>query len=95
MFTINIQGGITAIYAAEKNYKVEAVMAINPTRKVSSNEKRQSKRNPSQTFASTFFAKVLDEACEKEQERDIHIFTHGYTKDALPYYNYINMREYC
>ena len=69
-------------------------MAINPLRKVSSNEKRQSKRNPSQTFAKTFFAKVLDEACEKEQEHNIHIFTHGYTKEALPYYNYINMREY-
>lgn len=95
MFTINIQGGITAIYAAERTYKVEAVMAVNRPRKVSSNEKRQSKRNPSQAFAKTFFAKVLDEACEKEQERDIHIFTHGYTKDALPYYNYINMREYC
>ena len=70
-------------------------MAINPTRKVSSNEKRQSKRNPSQTFAKTFFSKVLDEACDKEQEKDIHVLTSGYTKDALPYYNFIIMREYC
>ena len=69
-------------------------MAINPSRKVSSNQKRQSKQNPSQTFAQTFFSKVLDEACEKEQDKNIHIYTNGYTKDALPYYNYINMREY-
>ena len=69
-------------------------MAINPSRKVSSNQKRQSKRNSSQTFAQTFFSKVLDEACEKEQDKSIHIYTNGYTKDALPYYNYINMREY-
>ena len=95
MFTIKIQGGITAIYATEKNYKVEAVMAINPSRKVSSNQKRQSKRNPSQTFAKTFFSQVLDEACEREQEKNIQILTNGYTKDALPYYNYISMREYC
>ena len=70
-------------------------MAINPTRKVSSNQTRQSKRNPSQTFAQTFFSKVLDEACEKERDTSIHIYTNGYTKDALPYYNYINMHEYC
>ncbi|MCH5258369.1 MAG: hypothetical protein J1F18_01390 [Lachnospiraceae bacterium] len=70
-------------------------MAINPSRKVSSNQKRQSKRNPSKTFAKTFFSKVLDEACEKEQEKNIQILTNGYTKDALPYYNHISMREYC
>ncbi len=71
-------------------------MAITPLRKVSSNDKkRQSKQNPSQTFAKTFFSRVLDEACEKEQERNINICTNGYTKDALPFYNHINMREYC
>lgn len=71
-------------------------MAITPLRKVSSNDKkRQSKQNPSQTFAKTFFARVLDEACEKEQNRDINIYTNGYTRDALPFYNHINMREYC
>lgn len=71
-------------------------MAVSPLRKVSSNDKKQqSRQNPSQTFAQTFFSKVLDEACEREQERNIHIYTNGYTKDALPYYNFINMREYC
>ena len=70
-------------------------MAINPSRKVSSNQKRQSKRNSSQAFAQIFFSKVLDETCEKERDKNIQICTNGYTKDALPYYNYINMREYC
>lgn len=73
-------------------------MAVSPLRKVSSNDKKQqSGQNPSQTFAQTFFSKVLDEACEREkaQEHSIHVYTHGYTKDALPYYNFINLREYC
>lgn len=91
-----IQGGITAIYANEQTYKVEAVMAITPLKKISSHDKnRQSKQNPSKTFAQTFFSQVLDEACEKEQERNIQVRTNGYTKDARPYYNFINMREYC
>ena len=72
-------------------------MAVSPLRKVSSNDKKhQSGQNPSQTFAQTFFSKVLDEACEryKAQERSIHVYTNGYTKYSLPYYNFINMREY-
>lgn len=70
-------------------------MAITPLKKVSSDDKNhQSKQNPSQTLAHTFFSEVLDEACEREQEKHIHICTNGYTKDALPYYNFIKMREY-
>ncbi|MCI9315106.1 MAG: hypothetical protein HFI57_09040 [Lachnospiraceae bacterium] len=71
-------------------------MAISPLRKVSSNDKKhQSRQNPSQTFAQTFFSQVLDEACEREQAKNIHISTNGYTKNALPYHNFISMREYC
>lgn len=70
-------------------------MAITPLKKISSEDKnRQSKQNTSKTFAKTFFSKVLEDACEKEQQKDIHIRTNGYTKDALPFYNYVNMREY-
>ena len=70
-------------------------MAITPLKKVSSNDQNhQSKQNPSKTFAQTFFSKVLDEACDREQEKHIHICTNGYTRDALPYYNFIKMREY-
>ena len=91
----NIQGGITAIYAADRNYKVEAVMAITPLKKISSNdEKRQSKQNPSKSFARLFFAEVLDEACEREEQKTIQIQTSGYTKDAMPFYNIVQMREY-
>lgn len=68
---------------------------ISPLKKVSSDEqKHQSKQNPSDT-PRRLFADVLDEACEKEQQKNIHIITSGYTKNALPYYNFINMREYC
>lgn len=71
-------------------------MAITPLKKISSQDKnRQSKQNASKAFAKTFFSEVLEDACEKEQQRDIHIQTNGYTKDALPFYNFINMREYC
>lgn len=64
-------------------------------RKISSDEhKHQSKQEQSEPSKKTF-AKVLDEVCEKEQQKDIHVFTTGYTRNALPYYNFINMREYC
>lgn len=93
-FTQN-KGGITAAYVYERNYKIEAVMAITPLKKVSSDDKnRQSKQNSPKTFANTFFSKVLDEACEQERSRNIQIYTNGYTKDALPYHNFVNMREY-
>ena len=70
---------------------------ITPLRKVNSDEKKhQSKQNQSDTSRKVF-AQVLDEACEKEEskQKNIHIFTSGYTRNALPYYNFINMREYC
>lgn len=69
---------------------------IPPLRKTNSDEKRHpSKQNPSDTAAKKLFAEVLDEACEKEQQKTIHICTNGYTKHALPYYTFINLREYC
>lgn len=71
-------------------------MAVAPLKKISSEDKnRQSKQNTSQAFARKFFAEVFEDACEKEQQRNIHIQTNGYTKDALPFYNFVNMREYC
>ncbi len=71
-------------------------MAITPLRKVSSNDKkRQSRQNQSKSFANLFFSEVLDEACEREEQRTIQIHTTGYTKNALPFYNIVHMREYC
>lgn len=57
-------------------------MAITPLKK---NKNHQSNQNPSKTLARKFFSEVLDEACEKEQNRNIEIRTNGYTKDALPF----------
>ena len=70
-------------------------MAVTPVRKVASEDKnRQSKQNPSKDFARKFFSEVLDEAFEKEQSRNIEIHTTGYTKNALPFQNFVNLREY-
>lgn len=65
-------------------------------RKASSeDEKRQSKRDSSDSLSRKFFAEVFDEACKKEEQKNICVQTSGYTKNALPFYYNINMREYC
>ncbi len=76
-------------------YKVHAVTVIPPLRKVSSDEKKhQSKQNPSDSLLKKNFSEVLDEACDEEERQTIYVRTSGYTRYALPYYNFINMREY-
>lgn len=69
-------------------------MAVSPLKKTTSDKNRQSKQNPSQAFAKKFFSEVLDEAFEKEQNRNIEVKTTGYTKNALPFQNFVNLREY-
>ena len=59
-------------------------MAVTPVKNIASEDKnRQSKQNPSKTFAKKFFSEVLDEAYEKEKSRN-----------ALPFQNFVNLREY-
>ncbi len=83
-------------YGYDKLYKVQAVTVIPRLRKASSDDERhQSKRDSSDSLSKKFFSEVFDEACKKEEQKNIHICTNGYTKKALPYYNLINMREYC
>lgn len=68
---------------------------IPPLKRISSREQRhQSKQNSSGAIVRSF-TKALEEACEKEQQKDIHIQTIGYTKDALPFYHLVSMIEYC
>ena len=70
-------------------------MTVTPVRKIASEDKnRQSRQNPSDAFAKKFFSEVLDEAFEKEKSRNIEIRTTGYTKNALPFQNFVNLREY-
>lgn len=70
-------------------------MAVTPVRKIASeNKNRQPKQNPSKAFARKFFSEVLDEAFEKEKSRNIEFQTCGYTKNALPFQNFVNLREY-
>ncbi|MCM1268665.1 MAG: hypothetical protein NC302_12250 [Bacteroidales bacterium] len=70
-------------------------MAVNPLKKASSDDKnRQSKQNSSKALAKKFFSEALDEAFEKEKNRNIEIRTNGYTRNALPFQNFVNLREY-
>ena len=69
---------------------------IPPLRKITSEDKKhQPKQELSDTSDKKFFTEILDEMCEKEQQKDIHVYTSGYTKRALPYYNLVSKREYC
>ncbi|MDE6964371.1 MAG: hypothetical protein K2P30_12175 [Lachnospiraceae bacterium] len=69
---------------------------IPPLRKAFSDEKKhQSKQNRSGHLSKSIFSEILDESCEKEHEKNIHIRTSGYTRNALPYVTFINLREYC
>ncbi len=54
-----------------------------------------SKQNSSDSLSNKFFSEVFDEACKKEEQKNIRVQTNGYTKHALPFYYNINMREYC
>ncbi|MBD5395511.1 MAG: hypothetical protein HDR23_06555 [Lachnospiraceae bacterium] len=92
-----IQGGIIKAYGDEKLYKVQAVTVIPPLKRVSSNEKRrQSKQTSSSLDSEKSFTRILEDACEKEkeQQRSIHIYNSGYTKEALPFYFTVSKREY-
>ena len=91
----HIPGREIKAYGDEKLYKVQAVTVIPPFRSISSREKRhQSKRSSSGFNSGKTFSRMLEDACEKEQQKDIYIVNHGYTKDALPFYHLVNMREY-
>ncbi|MCM1136937.1 MAG: hypothetical protein NC400_15355 [Clostridium sp.] len=69
---------------------------IPPLRKAFSDEKkRQSKPYPPKPLTDKFFSEVLDETCEKAEQANLRICTSGYTRNALPYHVFINMREYC
>lgn len=66
-----------------------------PTLKTRSEEKKNylSEKNTS-TASQKSFSEVFEEAKEKEQTHSIHICTSGYTKNARPFYNLVNQREY-
>lgn len=69
---------------------------IPPLRKVISEDKKhQPKQELSDTSAKKHFSEILEDQCVKQQQKDIHVCTNGYTRRALPYYNLISKREYC
>lgn len=66
-----------------------------PTLKTRSEKKKnyQSTQN-AYTVPEKSFSEALNEAKEKEQPRNIRVYTSGYTKNALPFHNLVNQREY-
>ncbi|MCI8978922.1 hypothetical protein D5282_00300 [bacterium 1xD8-48] len=70
-------------------------MVIPPLKKTFSDEKKhQSRQKHSSSPAKGIFSEILDKSCKKEQQNNIHIRTNGYTRNALPYVTFINLREY-
>lgn len=64
-------------------------------RKISSREKRhQSKQSFTNSCTKEPFTQILEDACEKESQKNIHIYINGYTRDAHPLCHLISMREY-
>ncbi len=69
---------------------------IPPLRRVTSDEKKHRfRQDSSDTAPGKLFPEILDEMCEKEKQKQIHICTSGYTRKALPYHILISKREYC
>lgn len=82
-------------YGNERLYKIQAVTVIPPLKRTTSEEKRhQPKQSNSDLISRKPFTQVFEDACETKQQKDIHICSTGYTKDALPLYTLISMREY-
>ncbi len=93
-FFINPRRVINA-YGNEQLYKIQAVTVIPPLRAATSQEKhRQPKQRNSVPISRRPFTQVFEDACETQQQKRILICSTGYTKDALPLYTLISMREY-
>lgn len=68
---------------------------IPPLKRTASEEKRhQPRQSNSDPISRKPFTQMFAAACETAQQKDIHICSNGYTKDALPLYTLIDMREY-
>lgn len=85
----------TKTYAAESLYSIQEVSVVFPTLRTRSEKKKnyQSTQN-AYTPPEKSFSEALKEAKEKEQPRNIHVYTSGYTKNALPFQNLVSQREY-
>lgn len=86
---------ITKTYAAENLYSIQEVSVVFATLRTRSEKKKdyQSTRN-TYSKSGKSFSETLNEATKKEQPHNIHVYTSGYTKNALPFQNLINQREY-
>ena len=67
---------------------IAGLKGINP------NGKRQQPNQQQSKSSGKEFAKVLDKAKEEERRKSVTVYTNGYTRSALPFYNFITSREY-
>lgn len=68
---------------------------VSPYKKTSyRNRRHHTNQNSPDTLDQKGFSEIFDEALEGRQPERIQIYTSGYTRDGLPYYNHINKREY-
>ncbi|MBQ4284129.1 MAG: hypothetical protein IJB96_09405 [Lachnospira sp.] len=61
---------------------------------IDSNAKKHQSNQQNTGSNGKAFAKALDEAKENQKSKNITVYTNGYTKNALPFYNFVNIREY-
>lgn len=73
---------------------VHAVTVAPELKKLSLKDREQRNQNTSQAYAKKTFKKALDEAYRQETPKNPPVYICGYTKDALPVYSPINMKEY-
>lgn len=85
--------GKPAAYGNETLYKVAAVTVIPPQKKATSDEKNNRfKRETNKS--DNAFEQLLDEECKKTQNADISYKAKGYTRNAMPFYTVVQMRDY-
>lgn len=73
---------------------VQAVTVIPELKKLSLKERERRNQNTFQTSTKKTFKKALDEAYMQSTPENPPVYICGYTKDALPVYSPINMKEY-
>jgi len=73
---------------------VQAVTVVPELKKLSLKDREKRNQNTFQSSQKKNFKKALDEAYTKNTPENPPVYICGYTKDALPVYSPINMKEY-
>lgn len=73
---------------------VQAVTAAPELKKLSLKDRDRRNQNNYKAASKKSFKKALDEAYTQSTPENAPVYICGYTKDALPVYSPINMKEY-